>query len=225
MTPAQLSRAIRHTLPRVLPGGGADDLRARMRVVVEAPPRRGDGDYATGVAFQAAAACGRPASEVAEALAARLVRDEEAIAAAEVVGAGFVNVTLTPAGRTALLRTLTESAPGGVVAECALVGHASAESASVGHGSAEAVSAGHGSTEPAAGGAPAGSAPPVETLAPLARPAPPAPSEAPAPPAHPTPTDHPAQDIARWAEVTGEDSVLLAVRTERCSSLFRVQYA
>ncbi|MFI8851692.1 DALR anticodon-binding domain-containing protein [Streptomyces sp. NPDC053499] len=278
MTPAQLSRAIRHTLPRVLPGEGADDLRGRTRVVVESPPRRGDGDYATGVAFQAAAACGRPAREVAEALAARLVRDEEAIAAAEVVGAGFVNVTLTSAGRIALLRTLAESGPDGALAESASVGHASAEPAFVGHRSAEpaavaavgavgavgalagSVSAGarpgpavvgHEAAEPASGGtfaepavagratvesasaghvateacmvgAPAEAAPPVETLAPPAHPGPPAPREA---PPLPTPTDHPAHDIARWARVTGEDPKQLAVRTERCSSLFRVQYA
>ncbi|MGI5348791.1 DALR anticodon-binding domain-containing protein [Streptomyces sp. CA-250714] len=165
MTPAQLSRTIRHTLSRVL-SDDADDRGGEaltgVRVVVESPPRRGGGDYATGVAFQAAAACGRPAREVAEKLCDRLVRDEDAVARAVVVGGGFVNVTLGPAGRVALVRTLAGSGP------------------------AEA----------------SGAALPAEG-----------------------PTDIPGQDIPRWAALTGEDPAVLAVRTERSSSLFRVQYA
>ncbi|MGP3986559.1 DALR anticodon-binding domain-containing protein [Streptomyces sp. 3N207] len=180
MTPAQLSRTIRHTLPRVLSddgGGGAEERLAGVRVVVESPPRRGGGDYATGVAFQAAAACGRPAQEVAEELCARLVRDEDAVAEAVVVAGGFVNVTLGPAGRIALVRTLAESGSG-----------TGAESSS---SSAE--------SGPTDG------------------------SDSTVPPHRPT--DIPAQDIPRWAASTGEDPAALAVRIERSSSLFRVQYA
>ncbi|MBO8192080.1 hypothetical protein ITI46_10440 [Streptomyces oryzae] len=177
MTPAQLSRTIRYTLSRVLSDDGgsgsgsgigigsegrADELLAGVRIVVESPPRRGDGDYATGAAFQAAAACGRSAREVAAELCVRLVRDEGAVAEAVVVGGGFVNVTLAPAARAALVRTLAASGPGGM---------------------------------------PGSAVPPQQ------------------------PADVPAQDIPRWAASTGEDPAALAVRTERSSSLFRVQYA
>ncbi|MFE0873606.1 DALR anticodon-binding domain-containing protein [Streptomyces smyrnaeus] len=179
MTPAQLSRTIRHTLPRVLPDDAdAGSLCARVRVVVESPPRRGEGDYATGAALQVAAACGRPAREVAEALAARLVRDEDAVSVAEVVGGGFVNVTLTSAARIELVRTLAGSGP--------------VDSDSVDRATASAHAG-----------------PSTGLLAPLT----------------PEPTDDPCRDIPRWAAVTGEDPAALAVRTERSSSLFRVQYA
>ncbi|MET9858559.1 DALR anticodon-binding domain-containing protein [Streptomyces smyrnaeus] len=186
MTPAQLSRTIRHTLPRVLSDDAdAGSLCARVRVVVESPPRRGEGDYATGAAFQVAAACERPAREVAEALAARLVRDEDAVSVAEVVGGGFVNVTLTSAARIELVRILAGSRP--------------VDSTSVDSTSAL--------VDSTSASAPTG--PPTGLLAPLT----------------PEPTDDPCRDIPRWAAVTGEDPEALAVRTERSSSLFRVQYA
>ncbi|MGP3972732.1 DALR anticodon-binding domain-containing protein [Streptomyces sp. 8N114] len=188
MTPAQLSRTIRHTLPRVLSDdGGAEERLAGVRVVVESPPRRGGGDYATGVAFQAAAACGRPAQEVAEELCARLVRDEDVVAEAIVVAGGFVNVTLGPAGRTALVRTLAESGSG-------------AES-----GSSEGSGPTDGSDSTVLPGLLADESGTTVLPGP--------------------PTDIPAQDIPRWAASTGEDPAALAVRTERSSSLFRVQYA
>ncbi|UNT01217.1 arginine--tRNA ligase [Streptomyces tubbatahanensis] len=85
------------------------------------------------------------------------------IADARVVGGGFVNVTLTPRARAALVRGLVAGRPAG----------------------------------------------------------------APDPVAEPgvVPSDAPARDISRWAECTGESPAALAVRTERASSLFRVQYA
>ncbi|GAA2603057.1 hypothetical protein GCM10009863_15700 [Streptomyces axinellae] len=73
--------------------------------MVESPPRRGGGDYATGVAFQVAAHTGWPSREVAAVLCERLVR-ELGIERAEVVGGGFVNVTLDAGARTELLRSL-----------------------------------------------------------------------------------------------------------------------
>ncbi|SES16623.1 DALR anticodon-binding domain-containing protein [Streptomyces qinglanensis] len=236
MTPAQLSRTIRHVLPHVLPDGEAarftgdgpsGSAAARIggvRVVVESPPRRGPGDYATGVAFQIAAACGRPAQELAQQLCARLEGDVDAVGGAEVVGGGFVNVTLTNEARVALLRTLTESGSAGAAAPTR-------------------------TAEPPRTAAPTRTAEPTLVAEPFRTAAPPrtadqrAPSDAGAPPTAPTdyatpptaspdseapptaPTDVPARDIPRWAAVTGEDPAVLAVRTERASSLFRVQYA
>ncbi|MEU5835180.1 DALR anticodon-binding domain-containing protein [Streptomyces diacarni] len=197
MTPAQLSRIIRHVLCRAL----CDDLGSvrDVPVVVESPPRRGGGDYATGVAFRAAALTGRSPREIAELVCARLIEPatnrhdvasrcevtnrhdatsrvgafeevssevaapEHLVADARVVGGGFVNVTLTPQARAALVRGLAAGRPAG----------------------------------------------------------------APDPVAEPgvVPSDAPARDISRWAECTGESPAALAVRTERASSLFRVQYA
>ncbi|RCG19666.1 hypothetical protein DTL70_23330 [Streptomyces diacarni] len=185
MTPAQLSRIIRHVLCRAL----CDDLGSvrDVPVVVESPPRRGGGDYATGVAFRAAALTGRSPREIAELVCARLIgpatnrhdatsrvgafeevsfevaAPEHLVADARVVGGGFVNVTLTPQARAALVRGLAAGRPAG----------------------------------------------------------------APDPVAEPgvVPSDAPARDISRWAECTGESPAALAVRTERGSSLFRVQYA
>ncbi len=88
---------------------------------------------------------------------------ERAIADARVVGDGFINVTLTPQARAALVRGL-------------------------------------------AAGRPAGAPDPVVEPGVV-------------------PLDAPARDISRWAECTGESPAALAVRTERSSSLFRVQYA
>lgn len=182
VTPAQLARTIRHVLCSALsdrtegardacPGEGASGHLTQRgvhghvpeRVVVASPPRRGGGDYATGVAFQVGKRCGRSPREVAEVLCERLVADVPQVAEARVVGGGFVNVTLTSQARAALVR--------GLVAR-----------------------------RPAAAGDPAGE-----------------PGWA--------PCDDPGPDIARWASVTGESPAALAVRTERSSSLFRVQFA
>ncbi|MFE9384172.1 DALR anticodon-binding domain-containing protein [Streptomyces sp. NPDC007025] len=214
MTPAQLSRTIRQALPHVLPDGPDGEVVAPfagdgssgdvatafsgLRVVVESPPRRGAGDYATGVAFQAAAACGRPAREIAQRLCARLEGDVGGVGGAEVVGGGFVNVTLTNDARVALLRTLAEDGP----AETAVL-----------TGTAPIWPA-----EPIVG--PADPIRPADPTRPADRRTPSAPE---APPT--APTDVPARDIPRWAAATGEDPAVLAVRTERASSLFRVQYA
>lgn len=119
MTPAQLSRTVQRVLLRAVSegelsvSGGAGDVVER--VVVESPPRRGDGDYATGVAHQVAARAGRPARDVAELLRERLVREPgiaDAVAGVRVVGPGFLNVTLSGQGRGALVGALGASAAG-----------------------------------------------------------------------------------------------------------------
>ncbi|GAA2071347.1 DALR anticodon-binding domain-containing protein [Streptomyces albiaxialis] len=111
MTPAQLSRTALHTLRRAL-GAGTDANVLPGRVVVEAPPRRGGGDYATGVALQVAARTGRPPRDVAELLRKGLAA-EPGVADVRVVGPGFVNVTLDHAARAALVRDLAAAGSSG----------------------------------------------------------------------------------------------------------------
>lgn len=100
MTPAQLSRTVLLSLH-----GVADDAGWRVdlpeRVVIESPPRRGGGDYATGVLLR----LGRRAPDLAGRLARRLER-EPGIGRVEITGPGFVNVTLDGAGRAALVAAL-----------------------------------------------------------------------------------------------------------------------
>ncbi|WP_326807513.1 DALR anticodon-binding domain-containing protein [Streptomyces sp. NBC_01775] len=176
MTPAQLSRTVQHALRRALSAGEVQSLPESQRVVVESPPRRGAGDYATGVAFQVAAHTGRPAHEVAVVLCERLGQ-EPGIERAEVVGGGFVNVTLDAGACADLLRSL-------------VTGPEPEPDQGQGQGQYQGPGARQGPHAP-----------------------------------HTVDADDPARDIPRWAALTGEDPAVLAVRTERASSLFRVQYA
>ncbi|MBA0051577.1 hypothetical protein E0L36_11935 [Streptomyces sp. AJS327] len=118
MTPAQLSRTVLRSLRHAVTTGELrlrEHARLPERVVVESPPRRGPGDYGTGVAFQLAQVTGRPPGELA-ALLARLLLAEPAVAEAEVSGGGFLNVTLAVTARAALLDEL-RTAPAGPDAE------------------------------------------------------------------------------------------------------------
>ncbi|MDJ1135220.1 DALR anticodon-binding domain-containing protein [Streptomyces iconiensis] len=247
MTPAQLSRIVLHTLRRDQPA-----LSGEMRVVVETPPRRGGGDYSTGAAFQVGARLGRGAYAVAVALRDGLC-GEAGIASAEVVGGGFVNVTLEDGARAALVRDLAGGRQASPLAY-GLAGSPVSDPAdgdlSVGGSPGSDLSAGG---RPAAGEAPAGgpSAGSASSTVLSGGGLPPHPSVGASPVArssarsdvlvHDRPTaitastcattsalsahDLPARDIPRWAEVTGEGEAGLAVRSGRGSSLFRVQYA
>ncbi|MFI8877404.1 ArgS-related anticodon-binding protein NrtL [Streptomyces sp. NPDC055243] len=78
------------------PSGSADP-RTTPRVVIERPRPGGCGDYATNVALQVARAAGRSPREVAEVLSPRLVA-EPGIAAIDITGPGFLNITLDRGG-------------------------------------------------------------------------------------------------------------------------------
>ena len=74
--------------------------------MIESPPRRGGGDYATGAVLRAARLAGENGYASAQTVG-RLLARVDGIAAVEVSGPGFLNVTLNAEGRSALVRGLT----------------------------------------------------------------------------------------------------------------------
>ncbi len=107
MTPADLADAIRDAVQRAVEDGS---LRVPVPgdVVVERPRNRDHGDYATNVAMRLAKPAGRPPREVAELLAARL-REHDGVAAVDVAGPGFLNITLAQAALGELARTVVSA--------------------------------------------------------------------------------------------------------------------
>ena len=74
-------------------------------VSVERPKNREHGDYATNIALTLTKAVGKPPREIAEALARKLV-DHADIAAVDVAGPGFLNITFSAASQGELARTI-----------------------------------------------------------------------------------------------------------------------
>ncbi|MCW2530186.1 MAG: arginyl-tRNA synthetase [Pseudonocardiales bacterium] len=91
MTPAELSAAIADAVSGALAAGDFVGERP-AEVVVDRPKNRDHGDYATNVALRLAKPAGMPPRQVADAIAARL-RLIEGIAAVDVAGPGFLNIT------------------------------------------------------------------------------------------------------------------------------------
>jgi arginyl-tRNA synthetase len=104
VTPAELSAAVRAAVQAVVDAG---DLVVPVpaEVKVERPKVKEHGDYATSVALQLAKPAGMPPRAVAEAVAARL-RDVPGVAAVDVAGPGFLNITLDAAAQGELARTV-----------------------------------------------------------------------------------------------------------------------
>jgi arginyl-tRNA synthetase len=76
---------------------------ATPAIAVERPKQAAHGDYATNVALTLAKAARRNPRELAQAIVAALPRSS-LVDRAEIAGAGFVNVFLTPAARQAVVR-------------------------------------------------------------------------------------------------------------------------
>ena len=94
MTPDQLSTVIVDALTALVDDGGLSLTDgAPGRVVVERPRSKEHGDYATNVALQLAKGSGRPPRELATLLAERL-RMDPGVAAVDVAGPGFLNITV-----------------------------------------------------------------------------------------------------------------------------------
>ncbi len=93
----ELERALSAAVAAVLPG------HAGAAVTVERPKQAAHGDYASNAALALAKAARRNPRELATALVAALP-SSPVLAGAEVAGAGFVNLTLTPAARQSVVR-------------------------------------------------------------------------------------------------------------------------
>ena len=94
MNPAQLSAAVVDALTSLVDQGALvlpDGVPAE--VTVERPRDKGHGDYATNVALQLAKKAGTNPRALAELLAAEL-READGIAAVDVAGPGFLNITV-----------------------------------------------------------------------------------------------------------------------------------
>ena len=81
------------------------DDRRPTTVTIERPKSADHGDYATNIAMQLAKPTGKPPREVAELLATR-IKAADGIAAVEVAGPGFLNITLDAAAQGELARTI-----------------------------------------------------------------------------------------------------------------------
>jgi arginyl-tRNA synthetase len=107
VTPAELSAAVRAAVQAAVDAG---DLAVPVpgEVRIERPRVKEHGDYATSVALQLAKPAGRPPREVAEAVATRL-RGAAGVAAVDVAGPGFLNITLDAAAQGALAGTVVSA--------------------------------------------------------------------------------------------------------------------
>jgi arginyl-tRNA synthetase len=104
VTPAELADAV---LAAVRTAVEAGDLTVTppTEIKIERPKVKAHGDYATSVALQLAKPAGRPPREVAEAIAGPL-RATGGVAAVDVAGPGFLNITLDSAAQGELARTI-----------------------------------------------------------------------------------------------------------------------
>ncbi len=109
MTPEELSDAIRTALAGTVSAGEAD-LTVPDEVRVERPRNREHGDWSTNVALQLAKQAGMAPRDLADALAGRLGR-APGVAAVDVAGPGFLNITLEAASAGELARTVVEAGP------------------------------------------------------------------------------------------------------------------
>ncbi|MGN9792660.1 ArgS-related anticodon-binding protein NrtL [Streptomyces sp. OZ13] len=106
MTPAELSRTVRHAVCRAVEDG-ALHVDAPGVVKIERPRPGGRGDYATGIALRLARQAGRPAAEVAAELGHRIAATP-GIAAVDITGPGFLNITLESDTQQRLVRDVLE---------------------------------------------------------------------------------------------------------------------
>ncbi|WP_131103726.1 arginine--tRNA ligase [Ornithinimicrobium sufpigmenti] len=109
MTPEQLAAALHTVLSQAVADGHlAIEVPAEQALRVERPRSREHGDWATNVALQLAKPAGMPPRQLAEQLAARL-REVDGVAAVDVAGPGFLNITLDAASAAELARSIVEA--------------------------------------------------------------------------------------------------------------------
>jgi arginyl-tRNA synthetase len=109
VTPVDLSAAVLAAISASLDAG---DFAGTVptEAVIERPKNPEHGDYATNAALRLAKPAGKPAREVAEAVADRL-RQTDGIARVDVAGPGFLNITLAAGSLGELARTIVTAGP------------------------------------------------------------------------------------------------------------------
>jgi arginyl-tRNA synthetase len=110
VTPAELSQALSAALKRAVAESAValDPADIPAAVQVERPRQREHGDWSTNVALQLAKKAGLPPRQLAETIAHYVLADD-AVAAAEVAGPGFVNLTLDKAAAGALAKEIVQA--------------------------------------------------------------------------------------------------------------------
>ena len=108
MTPEELSELIAAELSQALAEGVLSIEGEIPAVKVERPRKREHGDWATNIAMQLARRAGMKPRDLAELLAARLMK-ASGIDAAEVAGPGFLNIRVSAASAGELARTILEA--------------------------------------------------------------------------------------------------------------------
>ena len=109
MTPAELAAAVDAAVEAC---GQAGDFAGTTpaEAVIERPKNPEHGDYATNVALRLAKPAGKPAREVAEAIAAQL-RKADGVARVDVAGPGFINITLAAGSLGEIAHTVVTAGP------------------------------------------------------------------------------------------------------------------
>ena len=109
MTPEQLAQALHTVLTETVAAGDLTvEVPSADAVRVERPRSREHGDWATNVALQLGKKAGMAPRDLAGLVAERLT-DKPGIAAVDVAGPGFLNVTLDAASAGALAREIVEA--------------------------------------------------------------------------------------------------------------------
>ena len=110
MTPAELSQALHAVLTAAVADGALSLAAADVpaHVTVERPRSREHGDWATNVALQLTKRVGMPPRDVARVLADRLA-GVPGVAAVDIAGPGFLNITLDTAAAGGLARVVVEA--------------------------------------------------------------------------------------------------------------------
>lgn len=106
---AHVETKIAAALSGLQAGGGLPADVALPEILVESPRDPTHGDLASNVAMAIAKPAGQKPRDIAEALKARLLSDPE-IAAVDVAGPGFLNITMTPAYWQGLVRAILADA-------------------------------------------------------------------------------------------------------------------
>ncbi|MGN6129562.1 MAG: arginine--tRNA ligase, partial [Nocardioidaceae bacterium] len=111
MTPEQLSATIVRALTTLVDEGAvtlSDGVPSS--VTAERPKSKGHGDYATNVALQLGKKAGLPPRELAGLLAERL-RGEAGVAAVDIAGPGFLNITVEAGAQGAVAAEIVAAGP------------------------------------------------------------------------------------------------------------------